>query len=223
MKFKCLSTGSQGNCYLLESEDECLVLDCGIPLLQVKIATGFNIRKIVGAVVTHEHKDHAGYVQQFVSAGIKTILPYSATNTATAFTHLGNFKIAWFPLVHDVPCFGYLIEHPGCGRFIYVTDTEYCKYRFKDLTWMAVEANYDKSLMDDSLDGTVKRNHVLTGHMDIDTTCRFIAANQNPRFKGVILVHKSDSQGDAELFKGKAKNVTDALVEVADRGLEVEL
>lgn len=55
MKLICCGSGSLGNTYLLVSEDGTLVLDAGVPFREVKVALGFNIRQIVGAVVTHEH------------------------------------------------------------------------------------------------------------------------------------------------------------------------
>lgn len=50
-----IGSGSSGNCYLLRCGNETLILDCGRRFKEVKIALGFNIRQIVGAVVTHEH------------------------------------------------------------------------------------------------------------------------------------------------------------------------
>lgn len=220
MKLKVLSSGSQGNCYVIDGENECLLLDLGVPLHAVKVAVNFNVLKISGAVVTHEHKDHAGYVGQFAEAGIKIFKPFSDYSDRAL---LGAFSVKPFPLVHDVPCYGFLIEHPAIGRLLYITDTEYVKYKFKDIDWIMVEANYAKELLDESLDGSLKRSHVLRGHMDIDTTCRFIQANDSDRLKGVILLHMSDSQGDKQLFIGKAKNATEKPIWVAEKGLEVEL
>lgn len=54
-KLETIATGSSGNCYLLRTKKEVLVLDAGIPFREVKIALGFNIRQISGVVVTHEH------------------------------------------------------------------------------------------------------------------------------------------------------------------------
>ena len=48
MHLKCLGSSSAGNCYLLENETECLMIECGIPIKEVKKAMNFNIRKIVG-------------------------------------------------------------------------------------------------------------------------------------------------------------------------------
>lgn len=55
MKLITISTGSSGNTYLLKGNDEVLILDAGIPFIEVKKALGFNIRQIKGVVVTHEH------------------------------------------------------------------------------------------------------------------------------------------------------------------------
>lgn len=55
MQLKVISSGSSGNSYLLTCGCETLILDVGRPFKEVKIALGFNIRQIVGTVVTHEH------------------------------------------------------------------------------------------------------------------------------------------------------------------------
>lgn len=55
MNIKVIGTGSHGNTYLLNAENETLVIDAGIEFRRVKIALGFNIRQISGVVVTHEH------------------------------------------------------------------------------------------------------------------------------------------------------------------------
>lgn len=33
---KCLGSGSSGNCYLLSTATETLILDCGIPIKEIK-------------------------------------------------------------------------------------------------------------------------------------------------------------------------------------------
>lgn len=53
---KCLGSGSQqGNCYLLSTDTETLILDCGIGIMDIKIGLDFDIRRIAGVVVTHAH------------------------------------------------------------------------------------------------------------------------------------------------------------------------
>ena len=58
MKLKVLGSSSSGNCYILESDTEALIIEAGLPFMEVKKALNFNVRKIVGVVVSHSHGDH---------------------------------------------------------------------------------------------------------------------------------------------------------------------
>ena len=56
MKLKCIETGSTGNCYTLTSESgETLILDCGIPIKEIKKGLDWNIRGIRGMIISHAH------------------------------------------------------------------------------------------------------------------------------------------------------------------------
>ena len=55
MKLIVVDSGSSGNCHLLQCNDEVLILDAGCSFMRVKKALGFNVRQIVGVIVTHEH------------------------------------------------------------------------------------------------------------------------------------------------------------------------
>ena len=43
MKLKVLGSGSSGNCYLLESDTECLILEAGLPFMEVKKALNLSL------------------------------------------------------------------------------------------------------------------------------------------------------------------------------------
>lgn len=56
MKLKCLGSSSAGNCYLLTSNSgETLILDCGIPIKEIKKGLDWNIRGIKGMITSHAH------------------------------------------------------------------------------------------------------------------------------------------------------------------------
>jgi phosphoribosyl 1,2-cyclic phosphodiesterase len=57
MKLSVLASGSKGNCYCLENANECLIIEAGIPFLSVKKHLTFDVLKIVGVLVSHEHFD----------------------------------------------------------------------------------------------------------------------------------------------------------------------
>ena len=49
MKLKCIATGSSGNCYTITSgSGETLILDCGIPIKDIKKGLNWNVKDVVG-------------------------------------------------------------------------------------------------------------------------------------------------------------------------------
>ena len=56
MKLKCIATGSSGNCYTLTANNgETLILDCGIPIKEIKKGLNWNIRGVKGVIISHTH------------------------------------------------------------------------------------------------------------------------------------------------------------------------
>lgn len=222
MKLKVLGSGSSGNCYILENRTEALIIEAGISFKEVKIALDFDISKIVGVIVSHEHSDHSKAVKEYEEAGIPVFRPYRSEMERQVGVFWG-FVIKSFPLVHDVPCFGFVISHPECGKLAYISDTEYVKYRFKNLNHILVEANYSKDLLSESEEAVKKRNHVLAGHMEIGTACEFLRVNQNSDLRNVVLLHLSEDNADPEKFRNAAAKMVDCPVYIAKRGIEIDL
>lgn len=223
MKLKVLGSGSSGNCYILENDNEALIIEAGLPFMEVKKALNFNVMKIVGVIASHIHSDHAKYIDQYRKAGIKCFIPYEMDNhILRECNFMGKFKIKDFPLVHDVSCYGFYITHPEMGSLVYASDTEYIKYRFKGLNHILCEANYDMQFVDCD---EPNYEHRLRGHMSLDTALNFISTNDNPALRNVILIHLSDKSGNSALFKEKAEETIKygADVFVAERGLEVDM
>ncbi len=57
MVLKVISSGSKGNGYILENDNEALLLECGCNFKSVNEAINFNVSKISGCLITHEHLD----------------------------------------------------------------------------------------------------------------------------------------------------------------------
>ena len=220
MKLKCLGSGSSGNCYILENDTEALIIEAGVSLKKVKIALGFNIRKIVGVVASHSHGDHSSFIEQY-----KGICPiYKPYEVITPNERFGNFFIKVFPLVHDVECYGFFIQHPDIGSLIYASDTEYIKYRFKNLNHILVEANYSDDFVERD---AVNREHVLRGHMSLKTALDFISTNDNPNLRTVCLLHLSVSNSDANYSLQKTKETVkygaDCYIAKKDQEISLDL
>ena len=75
MKLKTLGSGSSGNCYMLENDKEALIIEAGLPFMEVKKALDFNVMKIKAVITTHFHTDHSLYSLQYVQAGIPVFEP----------------------------------------------------------------------------------------------------------------------------------------------------
>ena len=73
MKLIVLGSSSSGNCYILDNGNEALIIEAGIRFQEVKKALDFNLRKVVGCVVTHAHNDHAKYIKAMVDSGFHTL------------------------------------------------------------------------------------------------------------------------------------------------------
>lgn len=219
MQIQVLGSGSSGNCYIISNDTEALIIDAGVTFKEVKVALDFNVKKIVGVLISHNHIDHNRYSHQYERAGIRVIKPFENEKDKSGV--LGNFLFNTFDNVHDAECYGYLIWHPDVGKILYATDTELIKYRFSNLRTIMVEANYDASKVD--MENMLKTDHVRLGHMEIGTTVDFLRENNNERLKEVLLLHLSSISADSEDFKRKAEEVVGCKVEIAKKGLFLRL
>ena len=163
--------------------------------------------------------------------GIPAFAPYRGDRIAR---FRGRWKIKAFDLTdlngnwthtdangEPCPIYGFLIEHPWMGRMLYITDCEFVKWRFKGVNHILLGVNYDPELLsgDDA-----KKNHVVRGHMSIDTACEFVKANASDQLQNVIMCHLSAENADKDSFINKMqKAVLNANVCVAEPGMELEL
>lgn len=230
MKLTCLGSSSAGNCYLLTSNSgETLILDCGIPIKEIKKGLNWNVKDVVGAICTHSHQDHSKSVKDLNNMGIPVCTPYKKL-LMSQFLFNSYFTVRTFDLTTvdgrwthtnadgtECPCYGFLITHKEMGKLLYITDTELIKWRFKGINHILLGVNYDKDLIDRG--NTGKANHVFRGHLSIDTACDFVKANDSDSLQNVIMCHLSSENADKDSFIEKMKNaVNGANVDVADSG-----
>lgn len=205
VKLRTLASGSNGNCHILtDSEGQILILDCGIHFSKILKGIGYGMQNIRAVCVTHSHKDHSLAAERFRGVGIPVI-------SEKGIYTFGNYRIKTFDLVHDVPCIGFAVTHPEMGMLIYLTDTEYCKYRFKGVRHILVECNYCKDLLDREHPAS---RHIFEGHMELETTKAFVKANKKD-LQNVILCHASQSNLDFERALTEIKSVCNDNTHVA--------
>lgn len=234
MILRTIATGSSGNSYVLISNTgEILLLDLGVSEKTIKKGIDWKISNVVGAVISHGHKDHSLSVEDFKSMGIPIFAPYLGDSCKSM--NMGEFTVKSFDLTtidgnwthtdsngEPCPIYGFLITHTEMGRMLYITDTELIKWKFKDINHILLGVNYEKDLID--RDNAGKANHVFRGHLSIDTACDFVKANISNDLQNVIMCHLSSENADKELFIEKMKKVAgNANVDVAVAGKSWDL
>lgn len=237
MKLVCVGSGSTGNSYALISENEILLLEAGCRLLDMKKAIDFQIGKVVGCLATHAHKDHIGYVKDFLSAGIKIYTNDETKEFVDCVSgewlygmpemkmfEAGGFKVTPFYVPHnDTPNYAYMIEHEEMGKLLFATDFEYLPWTFRQhrLNHMLIECNH----MDDVENTDANYEHVLRGHSSLSTVLDVVRRNQTPSLRNVILCHLSHFNADPKQMLAEAGKVAASRVKVfcAEAGLETEL
>ena len=55
MKLKIIGSSSSGNSYVLENDNEILIIEAGIKFSDVQKAIDFRVDKIRGVLISHEH------------------------------------------------------------------------------------------------------------------------------------------------------------------------
>ena len=240
MRLNVLGSDSNGNCYVLQNDKEALIIEAGVRFSEVKKALKWQLSKVVGAVITHEHNDHAKYVRDFVSNGI-TVLALPSVFKAKGIDSLsfrkeiepmhgyivGGFKVFAIPVCHDVPCVGFIIEHEDMGRMLFVTDTMMLEYRVPGLNHILMEANYAEDILDAKIEaGSVPlsmKPRLIHSHMEIETTKGILRANDLSGVNEIVLIHLSNGNSDERRFVREVQETSGKPVYAAVAGLELNL
>ncbi len=224
MILKVLATGSKGNCYILENDTEALVIEAGIPFKE--LIKHINHRKIVGCIVSHEHKDHAGFIGQYQMRGIDTYTPYTLASANGLEIKKGGFSITAFENHHNVPCYGFVIKHTELGKLVFATDTSYIEYTFRGTNHWLIECNYSKELMDRAVDKglhPVLADRIVNDHMSLETCLEYLDINNLTNTREIVLIHLSDGNSNAEQFKEEIYMTTKKDTYIAEKGLEIDV
>lgn len=239
MILSILGSNSNGNGYVIQNDNEALILECGFRFLDAQKVLDFNTQKVVAALVSHEHGDHAKYVKEYKTRGIKiyasagTLEKIGLQNEKTILRHtqkvkIGNFTILPFNVKHDcAEPLGFLINHPEMGNLVFATDTYYLPYTFDDVQHWLIECNYRKDILDKNCPkGSFKkvlRDRTLQSHMSYETCEKALLSNDLSPAKNIILIHLSDGNSNAAEFKKNIEKSTGKMTFVADRNMTINI
>lgn len=239
MELKVLGSSSNGNCYILDNGKEALILEAGVRFQEVKKALGYNLRKVVGCLITHRHQDHAKYIKAYVDNGFYTLaLPdvweargvWGSRSIAIAPKHgykLGRFKVLPFDACHDVPCVGYLVEHPECGRLMFLTDSCECLCLFSNLNHVLIECNYSMPKLIEAVNAGVTPKSQLyrlpNSHMELQTCKSVLSDIDLSKVFNIVLLHLSDHNSDRSGFVSEIERQTGKAVYAAAPNMTIDI
>lgn len=240
MEFLALASSSAGCAYRLTCGTSApLLIDAGIPFRQIQIGTNFGTSKLAGCLISHYHGDHCHAAKDLIKAGIHCYASQPTwdwlgieSHWAHPITNLvefevGDWRITPFDAVHDAEgTMGFVIQN-GAEKALYLTDSAYCRYTFDDLTDIFIESNHSQAIMaENTISGrqdSWRHKRTANNHMSLERLCKMLAANDLTKVKSIHLLHLSDSNADADLFKETIQKATGVPVYVAPKFLKRKL
>ena len=216
MRFDALASSSSGNAYIVSDRETRILLECGVSHQKLQKLSGFSLSEFRACLVSHEHKDHAKSVVELISRGMEV---YMSAGTAEALEaegvelienmeqfNVGSLDIVPFTTFHDAKePLGFLIKSRVDGDVLaFATDTVNLRYRFTGLNILAIEANYDKDILERCEKMPEKvRYRITNSHMEIDTLCEYLRELDLSKCREIHLLHLSDATSHEGHFINK--------------------
>lgn len=240
MRLKVINSGSKGNGYALITGEEILLLECGVPAKEMLETIDYQTSKVSGCLLSHVHGDHSEYIRNFMKYGIDVYTSDEVhSDIETVYGEktkclqrmkkysIGSFDVIAFQVPHnDTECDGFLITHEGIGKLLFITDAEYCPYNFSKIgiNHVLAECNYSEDYINKNEDFG-KFEHVLRGHMELQTCKRLIQTVNSLSLRSIGLLHLSSGNGNPKRFREEIRQLVDCDVDVwvAKKNIEKEL
>lgn len=206
MRFLSLASSSHGNAYIISDSETHILLECGLSYRKLQKASGFTLDRLAACFISHEHKDHAGCWRELLKNGLKV---YASGGTADALeckeitvmeerrpVTVGTLEVMTFRVFHDAAePVGFLVRS-GVDRdkLAFATDTVNLQYQFPGVTILAVECNYETSIIKqrDRIPEKV-RQRIRNNHMEVSRLCRWLTRLDLSTCREIYLLHLSDA------------------------------
>jgi phosphoribosyl 1,2-cyclic phosphodiesterase len=225
MRFCSLSSCSYANCVVVQDQNTCVLIDCGLRKRDIKPflgCIGLSTSDIDAIIVTHRHIDHVYGLNHFLKE--KNVPVYSTTrvlhelqqsmsfsepprlNTLNEYTgqRIGSLGVTPFRLSHDVETIGFVIDGDG-EKLGFMTDTgfvpESCRTYFQNLDYIYIESNHDPDMYKRSAKPgyVIRRNLGITGHLSNEQCGQALRTMSQQNLKLVLLGHLSEDDNKPAL------------------------
>lgn len=221
IRFAYLGSGSKGNAAVIAAGRTCVLLDCGLPLVEVdaRLARlGLSADDLSAILVTHEHGDHIGGVAKlarrnrlpvWLTAGtlaawksaphewVRTISPHRGFE-------LGDLQVQPYPVPHDArePC--QYVFGDGQRRIGVLTDagsvTPHMQDMLSGLEALLLEFNHDRHMLLNGPYPASLKARVAggKGHLSNAQAAALLGAIDCSRLQHLVLTHLSETNNTPE-------------------------
>ena len=187
---------------------------------------GLICRQPWGALCLTAIFDHAKWIKDYTDAcvnvyanketfdtvGVKSYWAHHISNLQ-AFMVGSSWHVVPFELEHDqeVKTMGFQISTAG-EKLIFLTDTSYCRYKFKKFTRLMIECNFSDEILERRLqDGGLDKGHYLRlkdSHMSLARVKDFLRDQDISCLKSIHLIHLSAGNSSERVFKEEIQKLT---------------
>lgn len=180
--------------------------------------SGFQLTALDACMVSHEHKDHSACAGDLLKSGLPV---YMSQGTAEALElepvetiqhgeqfAIGTIDVVPFNTFHDAAePLGFLLKSRIDGDVLaFATDTVNLAYQFPGVNIVAIEANYDREILDRSEKLPEKvRDRITKSHMEIDSLCNYLKTLDLSQCREIYLLHLSDAMSNTGGFIYRVK------------------
>ena len=251
LRFISFGSGSSGNCYLLYTDTDALIIDAGVGIRTLKKHFrdyGLSLSKVRHVLITHDHADHIKCVG---SMSHELQIPIYATKTAHngidrnycvarkvdaslrryveygVTLQIGDFTVTPFHVPHD--------SSDNVGYFIEADDTAFCLMTdighvtdemasfISRANYLVIEANHDKEMLQQGPYPQFLKDRICngTGHLNNELCGEAIANHMGEHLRQIWLCHLSEENNHPELARKTVETVLRSYGIVA--GLDVKL
>lgn len=225
LRTTAIASGSNGNCYYIENENEAILIDAGISYKQIIMRMQnlkINPEKIKGVFITHEHIDHIRgievlskranipiYITEHTYNNMKVRLSEENIRfiKSESCTTIGDFRVKAFPKIHDAsdPC-SYSIFCNGKKISILTDIGDKCENvisGIKGSDAIFLEANYDVDMLTNGPYPIFLKKRISggLGHLSNCKAGALLTTYATPNLKYLFLSHLSSNNNSPEIAK----------------------
>ena len=240
MRIVPIASSSKGNAYIVEENDQALLIDCGVCFKTLRSA--YDLSRLCGVLLTHNHVDHIAGLRVFLSHYDVPVFANAMTAEAVAWQEkvdetafvcfengqpfeVGPFRVAPFSVPHDAADpVGYLVR--GTETYFHGTDIgtplDSIGQKLSEADLATLESNHDSVMLRTSRrpPSLIQRIAGPRGHLSNEDACELVRRFASPRLHKLFLAHLSSECNEPLVALGAMRT---ALAEMGRTDIELEI